>query len=110
MLGKSFVQTWLGFSGVEHILQVRSFNQFLYNCNVLLIRDSGGRMMSVPHSHILYGIYFALPVIFTPTAQGGPYAYNPHSDSQHLAEENEELTSQLRDKVRELKSVSRTET
>ncbi|KAK4306556.1 hypothetical protein Pmani_021606 [Petrolisthes manimaculis] len=40
------------------------------------------------------------------TAQVGPYAYNPHSDSQYLAEENEELTSQLKDKVKELKSLS----
>lgn len=42
------------------------------------------------------------------TAQAGPYAYDPYgngSDTQHLAEENEEMTSQLRDKVKALKSV-----
>ncbi|XP_071517131.1 BET1 homolog [Panulirus ornatus] len=42
-------------------------------------------------------------------AHTGPYAYNPYgnsSDSQHLAEENEEMTSQLKDKVKALKSLT----
>lgn len=72
---------------------------------VLINSYPGSRMMLMSHYHI-YTTY----IYFTLTAQGGPYAYNPHSDSQYLAEENEELTSHLRDKVRELKSVSRADT
>ncbi|MPC08789.1 BET1 homolog [Portunus trituberculatus] len=40
--------------------------------------------------------------------QGGPaqHPYGQNSDSQYLAEENEHLTTQLKDKVKTLKSVS----